>query len=170
MKKILIICLSFFFCLSAFLFNQDCQKLKAEETINPTFIGKIAFTESVSEEEKVYINLSDKTFIESTGRIVYRETLGGAGIDFPDPELPEPGIMPFDFSLNPIFRYYYYARPNEFDKVVEIIDLYNNIDSVITVLDLLEQRADEFGLTGSDKINAILGYIRSINSAYLGSK
>ena len=170
MKKILIICLSFFFSLSAFLLNHGYHKLKAEETINPTFIGKIAITESVSEEEKVYINLSDKTFIESTGRIVYAETLGGGGIIFPDPGFPEPGIKPFDFSLNPIIRYYYYAHPNGFDKVVEIIDLYNNIDSVITVLDLLEQRADEFGLTGSDKINAILGYIRSINLRYTGDK
>lgn len=170
MKKILIICVSIFLSIGVFFFNQRYYKLEAEEAINPTFIGKIALTQPVLSEEKVYINLSDKAFVESTGRVVYSETNTGGGINFPDPGFPEPGIKPFDFSFNPIVKYYYYAHPNGFDKIIQIVDLYNDIDSLNTVLDILEQRADEFNLTGSDKINAILGYIRSINLGYTDFK
>lgn len=103
-------------------------------------IGYYVVTQSVSSSKKMYIDKSIVNFIKSTRREVYEENN----------------------------KYYYYASPYV-DKVVSIREIGNDIDSIIFMVNELENRAKEKNSKPSKYKNLCLGYLRSINASYADS-
>jgi len=113
-------------------------------------MGTYASTQTVMERVKVYINEGMVDFIESTGTTVYSS------------ETKHYFLGIYIYSS---FKYYYYV-----DKYVEEIiterTLYNDIDSLIFILNELDNFAHAYNGCANDELNCVLGYVRSINVNY----
>ena len=108
------------------------------------YIGGYAVTEPVKETTKVYINNNLVDFVKKTGRDVYVEERKILGITYKT-------------------MHYYYAS-KYVEKIVEIREMSNDIDSVIFMVSELEKKAIEYN--EKNYKNLVLGYIRSINIDY----
>ncbi len=126
-----------FFVLALFL---TCNTFADEQPLSSNYIGTYVVEVPVDDSIKVYINSQLKSIVEEKGISVYEEKTGL-------------------FSR----KYYYYANKHV-NRIVDSIRLSNDIDSLIFVLNELEDKAKEE--KPSDYINLVLGYIRSINKNY----
>ena len=140
--------------------NYSCARADS----NYTYIGKLLTYEHVSSRTKVYIpNSTIMSLVNEAGRTVYTDDPFGPinkrqnGLNsdkFINRDLDSPDYLQI---------YYYYATPSE-PKITGFRNMYNDVDSLIFALQLLESEATYFNV--SDPKNAILSYIRSINKNY----
>ncbi len=165
MKKSLLIiaCLSL---VTSAVFALSGSQTYSSSASSPQLIGQFCLSEAVQVTTPVIIPSSRVAFVESTGRTVYSKRAD-------DPYFPMPNsIEHIDYNsyyYNPLV-YYYFAMPNGYERITEIFNLYNDIDSLIKMVEYLESKA--FGFSASygpvDRLNLVIGYVRSINSDYVG--
>lgn len=158
-KKISFSFITVLFSLSIFgkyIFSENnLIRSKADEDI--VEIGNLYFVDRVSEQTKVYINYSDVSFIESTGRTVYTEIVNGGGGGT---------ITPFVIIKPITVKYYYYATP-EMGIFKYSCTMRNDFSSLANAVLYLEEAAIDFGYnTRSSIMNHVLEYIRSTNVSY----
>jgi hypothetical protein len=113
-------------------------------------MGTYTQTETVMKRVKVYINLEMREFIESTGKTVYSTETKHYFI----------GIYVYS-------SYDYYFYEDQFvTEIVEQRRLYNDIDTLIYMINELGNLANEYDPNG-DHTNYILSYVRGINKDYV---
>ncbi|MGM9873991.1 MAG: hypothetical protein ACI31G_03625 [Bacilli bacterium] len=136
--------------------NNQLTLVSAEEDIIE--IGKLYFVDRVTEQTRVYIESSNVSFIESTGRTVYSEIVTGGTIG--DPIIPYVSIKPVTI------KYYYYATPEQ-GIYKYSCTMRNDFDSLVNAVLYLEEAAEDYGYTTrSSIINHVFEYIRSTNASY----
>ena len=131
-----IICFNYCINTHAFYDNHS-SKISYESGSGIPGGGGYAVTEPVFDNIKVYVTDDMVDFVKSTGRVVHREK----------------------------DKHYYYAN-KQVEKIVEVKQISNDIDSMIFMVSELEKKAKAFDET--DYKNLVLGYIRTINSEYHG--
>ena len=144
------------FC-SCLLVRKSAKPLYAE---NQSFIGTFYTAEKVSSQTKVYLNDVTMPWAIACNRDIYQEI---------GPLNGDNEIQSIGNNLNGapnVVHYFYYATPYE-PKITGTRALYNDLSSLLFVLEYLETIASTFNL--SDSKNAILGYIRGINIDYTNS-
>ncbi len=128
-------------------------------------------SEIVSTTTKVIIPGLYESYIENiTGRTVYNELVyvSGPGDGGGVPFIPPTGgvVSPQDIGHYEI-QYYYYATPTEPKLNLHFYEMRNDTQSLIRGIRYLEDLAELYGLTTKKDINnAVLGYIRCMNSSY----
>lgn len=144
--------------------SDDTNVILMSENSNVVDIGKFAIMESVTETTKVIVSNSNVAFVKSLGIILSQEE--DPGIVFPP---VGPGLIK---AISPTtYRYYYYATPDGLDKITDIVMLDNTLDSLLIMLEYLEELAAEQDIDAAEEeiLNNVIGYIRSINNSYVGN-
>lgn len=137
MKKKFIVFLVFLLLPFLFICN-----VSADEVQSSTYIGTYIIDVPVNSSIKVYIEPKLREFVTEKGVSVYEEPSG---------------------SFFGKKKYYYFAN-KYINKIVGSIQLSNDVDSLIFVLNELENMAKKYD--SIEYKNLVLGYIRSINIEY----
>lgn len=152
---------------NSFLNSNDSNLLLASTSsvITPTNIGKFAKMEPVDSKTKVFIDEEDVDFVESLGITLTKEKL--IIIDPTDPWIIDP-IKSTSKSITK-YLYYYYATPDGFDEITDVVMLDNTLDSLLIMVEHLEELIYETRPSFGINIIADLttDYIRSLNSLYV---
>lgn len=155
---------------NSFLNNNDSNLLLSttSSVITPTNIGKFAKMEPVDSKTKVFIDEDDVDFVESLGITLTKEEVNI--IDPTDPWIIGP-IKSATKSTTK-YLYYYYATPDGFDEITDVVMLDNTLDSIVIMLEYLEELAAELYPSSSEKNHTknILSYIRQTNKDYSTNK
>lgn len=131
------------------------------ETNSLHSIGYFYSTQMVSTQTKVYVSNIEMGWAQECGRTIYQEFYIPFNIGESDEiEIYDPNII----DPPPVIRYFYYATPSS-PIITDKRTLYNDLDSLVFVLQYMETTALQYNL--SDPKNEILGFIRSININYI---
>ena len=126
-------------------------------------IGSFYLTQMVNSITKVYVFQDSLQWAIDCGRTIYQELE-----PLQDP-IEEQSYYLLNSNPNfapPLIRYFYYATPTE-PKITGKRQLYNDVDSLVFVLSYMESACSQYNV--QDYKNAILGYVRGINTRYVGS-
>ncbi len=150
MKKIIGI---IFLLIITLLFSGVVRVNAQDMTLQNSIVdmGTYTVTEPVMTTVKVYIDEDMVSFIESTGATVY--TIEVKHFLF--------GIIP----LPSTYKYYHYVH-KYVDEIVTERTLYNDIDSLIFILNELDNFAHEYSGCDGNELNCVLGFVRSTSNEY----
>lgn len=157
---------------SCFLFFCSSSSMVLADD-NRTYIGRCFKYTHVSTTTKVYLRLGDPEYnmVASSGRTIYSEIV--RDFSFNDPNgysIDDSNLIDYFGAedwynrANPgMILYYYYVSPSE-PLLTSFHNMYNDVASLIYALQILQAEAIYQGI--SDVNNAVLSYVRCINTKY----
>ncbi len=152
-------------------------KVSAESSSDLVEIGILYDIEHVSQDTKVYVSGTSKTWAEEAGRTIYEEvtyeTLPGPGIGVLSDTASPTSIT---YPVIAVTKYYYVADDTH-GKIVDRHVMYNDYASLVHALEYLEAEANYYSTEdggaivndleySNNMVNSILGYVRGINDNY----
>ncbi len=151
-KYVLLFLMSF---VVATFFSNKCLFANAEETTNTSFANYLITETSSATSEKVYVSAEIKPYVEELGATIYTET-------------KKSGWWIFATT----HTYYYYYTSQKVDKIVSVRSVGNDLDSVIFMVEQLENYATNFineKNLNTNNSSLILPYLRCLNNQYRDS-
>ncbi|MFA7106488.1 MAG: hypothetical protein WC154_04220 [Candidatus Izemoplasmatales bacterium] len=114
-------------------------------------LGDYVITEPTMETIKVYINSDMVDIIEETGVNVYTS------------EIRHYFLGIYIYST---YKYYHYVE-KYVENIITQRSIYNDIDSLIFILNELDNFAHEYSACQGDEMNCVLGFIRSTSITHM---
>ncbi len=135
--------------------SNNCLFANAEERANTSFANYLVTENSSSISEKVYVSTEIKPYVEELGVTIYTETKTSGWWIFAKTH-----------------TYYYYYTSQNVDKIVSVRSVGNDLDSVVFMVEQLENYANNFineKNLSTNNSSLILPYLRCLNNQYKDS-